>query len=147
MPRQDLTFQPEHFYHLYNRSNDRNRVFFGRENYLRFLHLIRRYLIEQALDVLAYCLMPSHYHLLVRCKTDAISEAIQRLSMAYTKAMNRRYNRVGSLFQGQFRAIEVDGDEYLYHLARYIHLNPVKAGMVAHPKEWEFSSYSTTHLG
>jgi hypothetical protein len=85
--------------------------------------------------------MPNHYHLLVQCKTNEVSEAMQRLSMAYTKAMNRRYNRVGSLFQGQFQAIAVDSDEYLYHLTRYIHLNPVKAGIVTHPESWEFSSY------
>ena len=141
MPRRDLTFQPYHDYHLYNRGNDRNAIFFERENYLHFLRLIRRHLIEETLDVLAYCLMPNHYHLLVRCQTAAVSEAMQRLSMAYTKAMNRRYNRVGSLFQGQFQAIAVASDEYLYHLTRYLHLNPVKAGLVTHPKDWEFSSY------
>jgi len=141
MPRRDLTFQPGHYYHLYNRGNDRQTIFFERENYLHFLRLIRRYLIEQTLDVVAYCLMPNHYHLLVQCKTNAVSGAMMRLSVAYTKAMNRRYNRVGVVFQGQFQAIAVDSEEYLYHLTRYIHLNPVKAGMVAHPKDWEFSSY------
>ncbi len=141
MPRRCLIFQPDHYYHLYNRGNDRNPIFFERDNYLHFLRLVRRYLIGQTLDVLAYCLMPNHYHLLVRCKTNDVSGAMQLLSMAYTKAMNRRYNRVGSLFQGQFQAIEVGSDAYLYHLTRYIHLNPVKAEMVAHPKEWEFSSY------
>lgn len=141
MPRRDLTFQPEHYYHLYNRGNDRNPIFYERDNYLHFLRLIRRHLTEQTLEVLAYCLMPNHYHLLVRCKTHDVSGAMMRLSVAYTKAMNRRYKRVGSLFQGQFQAIVVDSDEYLYHLTRYIHLNPVKAGTVAHPKDWEFSSY------
>ncbi|MEA5451934.1 transposase [Leptolyngbya sp. CCNP1308] len=141
MPRRDLPFQPGHYYHLYNRGNDRNLIFFERENYLHFLRLIRLYLIEQALDVVAYCLMPNHYHLLVQCKTSAVSGAMMRLSVAYTKAMNRRYNRVGVVFQGQFQAIAVDSDEYLYHLTRYIHLNPVKAGLVAHPQNWEFSSY------
>ncbi|MFQ4136887.1 REP-associated tyrosine transposase [Nodosilinea sp. PGN35] len=141
MPRRDLTFQPGHYYHLYNRGNDRQPIFFERENYLHFLRLIRRYLIEQPLDVVAYCLIPNHYHLLVRCKTNAVSGAMMRLSVAYTKAMNRRYNRVGVVFQGQFQAVAVDSDEYLYHLTRYIHLNPVKAGLVAHPRDWEFSSY------
>ena len=141
MPRRDLTFQPDCYYHLYNRGNNYNLIFFERENYLHFLRLVRRHLIEQTLDVLAYCLMPNHYHLLVQCKTDAVSRAMQRLAVAYTKAMNRRYRRVGSLFQGQFQAIEVTRDRYLYHLTRYIHLNPVKAGMVLHPEDWEFSSY------
>ncbi|NJL20504.1 MAG: transposase [Leptolyngbyaceae cyanobacterium SM1_3_5] len=141
MPRRDLTFQPDHYYRLYNRGNDRHLIFFERENYLHFLRLMRRYLIAQTLDVLAYCLMLNHYHLLVRCKTDEVSGAMQRLSIAYTKAMNRRYQRVGVLFQGQFQAIAVDSNEYLYHLTRYIHLNPVKAGLVADPKNWEFSSF------
>jgi putative transposase len=141
MPRRDLTFQPDHYYHLYNRGNDRNLIFFERENYLHFLRLMRRHLVERSLDVLAYCLMPNHYHLLVQCRTGEVSGAMQRLSMAYTKAMNRRYKRVGSLFQGQFRAIAVDSDEYLYHLTRYIHFNPVKAGIASHPADWEFSSF------
>jgi len=141
MPRRDLTFQPGHYYHLYNRGNNRHLIFFEQENYLYFLRLVRRHLIEQTLDVLAYCLMPNHYHLLVQCKTHEVSGAMMRLSVAYTKAMNRRYKRVGALFQGQFQAIAVDSDEYLYHLTRYIHLNPVKAGLVAQPKDWEFSSY------
>lgn len=92
MPRRDLTFQPDHYYHLYNRGNDRQSIFFERENYLYFLRLVRQHLIEQTLDVLAYCLMPNHYHLLVRCKTDDVSGSMQPLSVAYTKAMNRRYS-------------------------------------------------------
>jgi REP element-mobilizing transposase RayT len=141
MPRRDLTFQPGQYYHLYNRGNDRRLIFFEQENYLYFLRLVRRHLLEQTLDVLAYCLMPNHYHLLVQCKTHEVSGAMMRLSVAYTKAMNRRYNRVGSLFQGQFQAIAVDSDEYLSHLTRYIHLNPVKARLAARPEDWEFSSY------
>lgn len=141
MPRRSLVFQPDRIYHLYNRGNDRNLTFYERENYLHFLRLVRQHLIEHTLDVLAYCLMPNHYHLLVCCRTDDVSGSMQRLSVAYTKAMNRRYNRVGALFQGQFQAIEVDSEEYLAQLVRYIHLNPVKARLVEHPKDWEFSSY------
>lgn len=141
MPRRHLKFCPDHYYHLYNRGNDRKRIFFERENYLHFLRLVRRHLVEHTLDVVGYCLMPNHYHLLVRCKTAEISGAMQRLSIAYTKAVNRRYDRVGSLFQGQFQAIWVDSDEYLKHTVQYIHLNPVKANLVAYPKDWEFSSY------
>jgi len=66
---------------------------------------------------------------------------MQSLSLAYTKAMNRRYNRVGSLFQGRFQAKWVDREVYLHHLVQYIHLNPVKAEIVKTPEDWEFSSY------
>jgi hypothetical protein len=66
---------------------------------------------------------------------------MMRFSVSYTKAMNKRYDRVGSLFQGAFQAKHVDRDEYLVHLSRYIHLNPVVAGLVKRAEDWEFSSY------
>lgn len=141
MPRRDRPFQAGKVYHLYNRGNNRDPIFFGRENYLHFLRLIRRYLIEETLDVLAYCLMPNHYHLLVHSRTDQVSSAMQKLSIAYTKAINKRYHRVGCLFQGQFQAIAVETDAYLLNLVRYIHLNPVKDRLVQQPQDWEFSSY------
>jgi len=138
------------YYHLYNRGNNRERIFFERENYLFFLRRLRKY-AAPVLDVVSYCLMPTHYHLLVQVKqTSEVSEdlggpgtskAMMRLSVSYTKAMNRRYDRAGSLFQGAFRAKHVDGDDYLVHLSRYIHLNPVFAGLVERPEEWEFSSH------
>lgn len=66
---------------------------------------------------------------------------MQAFTLSYTKAMNRRYRRCGSLFQGRFQAIHVDSEGYVLSLSRYIHLNPVKAGLVQRPEEWEFSSY------
>jgi hypothetical protein len=66
---------------------------------------------------------------------------MQRLAISYTKAINKRYNHSGALFQGPFQVAHVDHDEYLLHLSRYIHLNPVAAGLVEHPEDWEFSSY------
>ena len=141
MPRRQVNFAPGHYYHLYNRGNDRQTIFFERENYLHFLRQFRRYLVEDTLDVLAYCLMPNHYHFLVRLRSPHLSQQMHAFSLSYTKAINRRYERCGSLFQGRFRAIEVDSDGYLLHLTRYIHLNPVKAGFVERPEDWEFSSY------
>jgi hypothetical protein len=85
--------------------------------------------------------MPTHYHLLVLLKEADLSHRMQLLSISYTKAMNKRYDRVGSLFQGAFQAKHVDEDNYLVHLSRYMHLNPVLAGLVQRPEDWEFSSY------
>jgi putative transposase len=141
MPRRQTTFAPGQYYHLYNRGNDRQRIFFERENYLYFLRQFRRYLVEDTLDVLAYCLMPNHYHFLVCLRSPQLSQQMHAFSLSYTKAINRRYERCGSLFQGRFCAIELDSDAYLLHLTRYIHLNPVKAGFVENPEDWEFSSY------
>jgi REP element-mobilizing transposase RayT len=141
MPYRETIFQAGQYYHLYNRGNNRQDIFFERENYLFFLRSLRRYLLVETLDVIAYCLMPNHYHLLVCLKTAHLSAAMQAFSLSYTKAMNRRYNRVGSLFQGRFQAILVESTEYLLNLSRYIHWNPVKAGLVKQPQDWEFSSF------
>ncbi len=141
MPYRATTFKAGNFYHLYNRGNNRQNIFFERENYLHFLRLLRRHLPTDDLEILAYCLMPNHYHLLVHLKSGNLSERMKAMSLAYTKGMNVRYNRVGALFQGRFCSIQVDHEAYLVHLVRYIHLNPVKDRLVMHPEEWEFSSY------
>jgi REP element-mobilizing transposase RayT len=157
MPRREIAFQPGEYYHLYNRGVNRERIFFEPENYVFFLRRLREHLMP-VLEVVAYCLMPTHYHLLVQVKqtpqtsevsktsevSDAsarISAAMMRLAVSYTKAVNKRYERVGPLFQGAFQARHVERDEYLVHLSRYIHLNPWAAGHVGHAEEWAYSSY------
>ncbi len=141
MPPRKTTFIPGHYYHLYNRGNNRQNIFFERDNYLFFLRQFRHYLVERTLYVHTYCLMPNHYHFLICLRENDLSEQMQRFTLSYTKAMNRRYQQCGSLFQGRFQAICVDKADYLIHLSRYIHLNPVKAGLVKHPEDWEYSSY------
>lgn len=141
MPYRKVAFRAGNHYHLYNRGNNYQPIFFQRENYLFFLRQLRKYFVPDAARIVAYCLMPNHYHLLVCLETDALAGIMQPFSLSYTKAINRRFGRVGSLFQGRFKAIHVDRNEYLLHLSRYIHLNPVLAGLVERPEEWEFSSY------
>ena len=158
MPRRLTPLISGEYYHVYSRGNNRQVIFWARENYLFFLRRMRDYfLYEQpkaggpevskasglwpAISVIAYCLMPNHFHLLLQPHDDSLSRRMQRLLISYTKAINERFDRVGALFQGQFQAIRVDSDEYLLHLSRYIHLNPVAAGLVQRPEAWEFSSY------
>jgi len=153
MPRRTCPLMAGEHYHLYNRGVNRQRIFFERENYLFFLRRVRRYLMGEVQTsevaetsevwtaVVAYCLMPNHFHLVVCPQDDQLSSRMQRFSISYTKAMNKRYGRVGALFQGQFQAVHVDRNEYLLHLSRYLHLNPVASGLVDRPEEWEFSSY------
>lgn len=152
MPRRVIPFTPNQYYHFYNRGNNRQAVFFARENYLYFLQGVRKYLCEQV-NVLAYCLMPTHYHILgmVKQKTSEFSEnsevsamvskAMMRLGVSYTKAINKRFARVGALFQGQFQGKPIITYSYLLNLCIYIHANPVKDGLVALPEDWEFSNY------
>lgn len=141
MPRQARQLAVGRYYHLYNRGNNHQAIFFERENYGHFLRLFRHYVAARIVQVTAYCLMPNHYHFLIFLRESGLSKAMQRFVLAYTHGMNHRYGRSGTLFQGRFQTKEVDRDEYLLHLTRYIHLNPVKAGLVQCPEDWEFSSY------
>ena len=147
MPRRLISFEPAGCYHLYNRGVNRRKVFFDDRNYQYFLFNIERYLLPIS-DLIAYCLMPNHYHVLIQVKetsevfkTSEVSTAMMKLSVSYTKAINKGYNRVGPLFQGAFQAKHIDTDAYLWQLIGYIHLNPVAAGLVQDPSEWVFSSY------
>ncbi len=145
MPQRKVELCVGEFYHVYNRGANRQQAFFEPENYTFFLRKLRQYVTHRspapAAEVVAYCLMPNHYHLLVRILAREFSEAMRSFGQAYVQAINRRYNRSGPLFEGRFQALLVDRREYLLHLSRYIHLNPVAARIVKHPADWEFSSY------
>jgi putative transposase len=157
MPRRDTPFLPDQYYHFYNRGNNRQAVFFERDNYLYFLRGLKKY-VREYMDILCYCLMPTHYHILARVKpqtsevsktsevsppetSKAISLAMQKFGISYTKAINKRFERVGALFQGQFKGKPVQDYNHLRNLCVYIHANPVKDGLVSLPEEWEFSNY------
>jgi REP element-mobilizing transposase RayT len=156
MPRRAIPFLPDQYYHFYNRGNNRQAVFFERDNYLYFLRGLKGYLREYV-DILVYCLMPTHYHILVRVKqpqtseapksgetsevSDAVSLAMQKFGISYTKAINKRFDRVGALFQGQFKGKPIRHYSHLLNLCVYIHANPVKDGLVFLPEDWEFSNY------
>jgi REP element-mobilizing transposase RayT len=141
MPRRLIPFVVENYYHIYNRGNNRGLIFYQPDNYLYFLKGIKRYLAPAA-DIVAYCLMPTHYHLLIRAgRGPGISSAMMRLSVSYTKAVNKRFGRVGVLFQGPFKGKPIRDSNHLLHLCRYIHANPVKDGLVSDPADWPYSNY------
>jgi REP element-mobilizing transposase RayT len=153
MPRRKILFEEGHYYHIYNRGNNRGAIFFRPENYSFFLRRWKKYLTPY-LDTIAYALMPTHYHFLARVKnpeffknsgfsepTPVISNAMQRFGLSYTRAINKRFDRVGSLFQGVYQAKLIQTESHLLHLCRYIHGNPVKDGLVADSADWEYSNY------
>jgi len=144
-------FAPDVYYHFYNRGNNRQAVFFQPENYLYFLKGVKKYL-SSTVTIIAYCLMPTHYHILVRIKQTSevfktsevslqVSLAMQKFLISYTKAINKRFQRVGSLFQGQFQAKPIETYSHLLNLCVYTHANPVKDGLVALPEDWIYSNY------
>lgn len=155
MPRRETPFLPGMYYHLYNRGNNRQAIFFQQDNYLYFLRGVKKYLNPTA-SMIAYCLMPTHYHMLVRVESQtsefsknsevsevssAVSQAMMRLSVSYTRAINKRFARIGALFQGQFQARYIKDYSHLLNLCVYIHANPVKDGLVADPADWIYSNY------
>ena len=126
MGRRKTLFLLGHFYHVYNRGVNKKNIFRCRENYLFLLRRLKECAAKFHITLIAYCLMPNHYHFLLRQDTDvSISDFIQAVYNSYAKAFNRMYNRSGTLFEGPFKSILVDSDEYLAHLCRYIHRNPI----------------------
>jgi REP element-mobilizing transposase RayT len=143
MPHRDIVFTQYGYYHLYNRGARRQNIFRERDNYLFVLQQMRRYSRELHVSIIAYCLMPNHYHVLARQDGDAPAGLLpQRVFNSYTKAYNKRYNLSGTLFEGRFQALAVTTDVHLAHLCRYIHANPVKHGFTKHPDDWEFTNYA-----
>ena len=138
----DIQFRAGHYYHLYNCGVDRQPIFFNEENWGYFIKRLRHCCIPDLIEIIAYCLMPNHYHILAYLKDDNLSTKImQPFTVSYTKAVNRQQDRVGPVFQGAFKAKLVDKNEYLLYLSRYLHLNPVLAGIADNPATWTFSSY------
>jgi REP element-mobilizing transposase RayT len=141
-----MHLQPGHCYHIYNRGNNQETIFFTRDNYLYFLRKIRRHLLPQ-MQVLAWCLMPNHFHLLVQVREDstvaACGAAFRVLLSSYTRAIQKQEQRTGSLFQQQRQAKDImDGaEQYGLQCLCYIHQNPLRAKLVGEPGHWPWSSY------
>ncbi|HSW37439.1 MAG TPA: transposase [Candidatus Saccharimonadales bacterium] len=144
---------PEAHYHVYNRGVEKRVIFLDDQDYIVFLGLLKKYLtgengnkgnrhkfdnLGNELELLAYCLMPNHFHLLFyQVSEDAITKLMRRVITGYAMYFNSRYGRVGGLFQGRYKASQITADAYLHHISRYIHLNP------ADYKKWPYSSYSS----
>ncbi|MEX2590753.1 MAG: transposase [Chitinophagales bacterium] len=131
-------------YHLYNRGNNKEQIFFNEENYFYFLHLFKKYLNDY-LDMFSYCLMPNHFHFFVRINevdSEILREAFRVFFMTYSKAINKQQNRTGSLFQKKFKRKEIADQDYYSAIIAYIHYNPIKAGLCYRFEDWKFSSYN-----
>lgn len=119
-------FQKDSYYHVYNRGTRKQEIFIQKRDYERFLDRLQEYKDKFEVSILVYCLMPNHFHLLLKQETDTpITFFMLRLGTSYAKYFNIKYDQVGSLFQGPFKAKLIDSDEYLLQLSRYIHRNPI----------------------
>lgn len=143
MPRRYLQFTKDSYYHIYNRGFERQSIFREECNYHYLLDLLMQVAGECEISVIAYCLLPNHYHWLLRQDGDTpVGEVPKRVFGSYSQAFNKAYKRRGTLFDQRYQAILVDSDVYLYRLCCYIHCNPVKHGLVAQPEEWPYSNYT-----
>jgi REP element-mobilizing transposase RayT len=135
---------PGGIYHVTARGNARRAIFEDDDDCAGFLIVLASTVARYRVRCHAYCLMGNHYHLLVQTPEPNLSLAMRQLNGVYTQRFNRRHERCGHVLQGRFGAQLVDGDAYLREVCRYIVLNPVRAGLVAHPGEWRWSSFRAT---
>lgn len=132
---------PNALYHVTARGDRREDIFEDDQDRRTFLSILEQVVTQYNWVCHAWCLMDNHYHLLVETPDSNLSKGMRQLNGVYTQANNRRHQRVGHIFQGRFKAILVDSDAYLLELARYVVLNPVRAGLVEKPADWTWSSY------
>ena len=132
------------FYHIYNCGNNREDIFIEERNYNYFLLLIKKYVLFVA-QVWSYCLLKNHFHLLIKTKEKIndkdISQAFSNLFNAYSKAINKAYQRSGSLFKDRFSRIKIEEENYLKKVIIYINANAVHHGFVVNAEDYKFCSY------
>lgn len=149
-------YAPHTYYHIYNRGVEKCTIFRDAQDYAFFIKLLRKYLdpgyepsaqevlkptLAHLAEVVSYCLLPNHFHILIYQLNDekALEKLFRSVMTAYVMYFNNKYKRVGPLFQGRYKASRIDSDSYLYHISRYIHLNPLDThkSHIAYP----YSSY------
>jgi len=149
-------------YHVYNRGVNKTDIFKTQKDYEVFLHRLkenlfpnlidkkklswlerrRKTLPANSFDLICYCLMPNHFHLLIQQKTDLpITKLISKVCTSYSMCFNKKHGRVGAVFQDQFKSVLVEGNEQLLWMSYYIHKNPIEAGFVMDLKDYKWSSY------
>ncbi len=141
MARKPRVHLPGGVYHVMLRGNGGQDVFFLDEDRYRWYLLAQEGVERYGHRIHGFCLMTNHVHLAIQVAETPLSKIIQNLSFRYTRWVNRRQRRLGHLFQGRYKAVLVDGEAYLLELVRYIHLNPVRAGLVVKPDEYPWSGH------
>ncbi len=165
MPGRTIPLISNSIYHIYNRGSEKQNIFRQSRDYNRFIKTFFYYQFigpklsfskfkksnlrlfkpdddKKIVEILCFCLMPNHFHFLVRqLKENGISVFISQLSNSYTKYFNTKYDRVGALLQGVFKATIIESDEQFIHVSRYIHLNPIVSGISNNLTLYQWSSY------
>jgi REP-associated tyrosine transposase len=146
MARRPRVFASGLLYHVVVRGNQRRKTFRSDDDYKAYLERLEKYRAKFHVRIYAYCLMPNHVHLLLETGSTPLAKFVQGLQQSYTQYFNRSYRKVGHLFQGRYKAIICDKDKYLLALVRYIHLNPMRAGLAKRPERYAHSGHRS-YLG
>jgi putative transposase len=141
MARKPRVHYPAALYHVILRGNAGQEIFFGQEDRFRFYLLLQEGIERYGHRIHAFCLMTNHVHLAIQVGEVRLSRIIQNLAFRYTRWVNWHRKRTGHLFQGRYKAILIDADSYLLELTRYIHLNPVRSGVVRKPEDYAWSGH------
>lgn len=142
MPRRRVVAAPGEMYHVVNRGVLKSTLFYDDFHYWMFIELIHRYAEKYRITIIALCLMSNHFHLLIRVEHDGdLPMFMAGICATYSRRLNRHLRRAGTIFQGRYHVGHVRTDSYLKAALRYIHLNPVKAGLVSHPAQYMYSDY------
>ena len=131
---------PGAIYHVTSRGNERKAVYKSQRDREKFISYLESATERYEAVIHVYCLMDNHYHLLIETPAGNLSQIMHHVNRVYTTYFNTKRSRAGHLFQGRYKAILIDADEYAKELSRYIHLNPVRAGIAETPTEYKWSS-------
>lgn len=136
MPYRKTSFEQDCYYHIYCRGNERRIIYTCSIDYRHFWDKFREYIERDGIGLVCYCLMPNHYHFILKQKDEeTITTFMHRLLTSYAMYFNKKYNRVGYLFENRFNAKLVESEEYLVDLSRYIHVNAAKVVPTLHQVE------------
>jgi putative transposase len=155
--------EADRFYHIYNHAVGNEKLFRNNSNYLHFITLLKKYMIDYV-ELYAYCLMPNHFHFVLKIKSEQdifnsyervqnprkadlnvpsfVSRQFSHFFNSYAQAYNKQYYRKGSLFANRFKRKHIDTQDYLKKLIQYVHFNPVWANLSTHISEWQYSSFN-----
>jgi REP element-mobilizing transposase RayT len=137
-----MIYEKNGFYHIYNRGCNREQIFFCENDYELLTNKIEKTIVKSGINIIAYCLMPNHYHFLVQQLTDEpVSSWTKFLFNSYVQIINHRENRKGTLFEGKVQPKVITYNKYLIQIIQYIHYNPVAAKLVESPEDWKYSNY------
>jgi len=135
-------------FHVLDRGNNRQIIFHDDEDFIYFLKLLKRYKKELKFKLYHFCLMSNHIHLMIEPTVEgSLPKIMMRLTLAYSSFFNKKYRGVGHVWQGRYKSSLVDKEDYFIWCGLYVELNPVRAGLVARPENWRWSSYNFHAFG